>query len=216
MSDPSLRGAATFRAQLLRAARKDRPSRDSAERVLAAALLVSLETCASSRSLRARSPTRDLLRRFLVPLSVLTLAGDPSPRPLPVAPSPPPVASTPPVASSPSVPVPIPVPVPILFSPPPIAAPSQAPSELSLLRRARASLPADPAAALSILSTHARLYPHGFLREEAEALRVDALFASNDLRTARAAAARFLAAHPRSPYTQRVQTVAARAAAHDD
>ena len=74
-----------FRARLVRAARNDRPSRETAERVLAAALLVSLETCATPPP-RALSAVRDLLRRLLVPLSVVTLAGDPSP---PVRPFPP-------------------------------------------------------------------------------------------------------------------------------
>ncbi len=213
-----------FRARLVRAARNDRPSRETAERVLAAALLVSLETCATPPP-RALSAVRDLLRRLLVPLSVVTLAGDPSPpvRPFPpssaasaapiVSAAPPPSAPAP--APPPSAPAPAPAPV-VLSSPPvapPSPVPSQAPSELALLRRAKASLPADPAAAFAALSAHARLHPHGVLREEAEALRIDALFASNDREATRAAALRFLATHPRSPYTQRVQTVATRTAA---
>jgi len=213
-----------FRARLVRAARNDRPSRETAERVLAAALLVSLETCATPPP-RALSAVRDLLRRLLVPLSVVTLAGDPSPpvRPLPPssAPSAAPIVSAapPPSAPGPAPPpsAPGPAPAPVVLSPPPVAppspVPSQAPSELALLRRAKSSLPADPAAAFAALSAHARLHPHGVLREEAEALRIDALFASNDREATRAAALRFLATHPRSPYTQRVQTVATRTAA---
>lgn len=202
-----------FRARLVRAARNDRPSRETAERVLAAALLVSLETCATPPP-RALSAVRDLLRRLLVPLSVVTLAGDPSPpvRPFPPssAPSAAPIVSAAPPPSAPA-------PAPVVLSSPPVAppspVPSQAPSELALLRRAKSSLPADPAAAFAALSAHARLHPHGVLREEAEALRIDALFASNDREATRAAALRFLATHPRSPYTQRVQTVATRTAA---
>ena len=207
----------TFRTSLLRAARKDRPSRESAERVLAAALLISLETCtAPKRRLRSH----DLLRNLLLPMAVLSLAGDPSPpfRSPSTAPSPVKVVARPP-PPVPAVPTPTPVPVPVALLSPPLqlAPPPRAPSELSLLRRARAALPANPALALSALTTHARLYPRGLLLEEAEALRVDALFASNDLPATRVAAARFLAAHPASPYTQRIRNVATHAAAaHDD
>lgn len=204
-----------FRARLVRAARNDRPSRETAERVLAAALLVSLETCATPPP-RALSAVRDLLRRLLVPLSVVTLAGDPSPPVRPFPPSSAPSAA-PIVSAAPPPSAPAPAPAPVVLSSPPVAppspVPSQAPSELALLRRAKSSLPADPAAAFAALSAHARLHPHGVLREEAEALRIDALFASNDREATRAAALRFLATHPRSPYTQRVQTVATRTAA---
>lgn len=206
-----------FRARFVRAARNDRPSRETAERVLAAALLVSLETCATPPP-RGLFVVRDLLRRLLVPLSVVTLAGDPSPpvRLFPPfsAPSAAPIVSA---APPPAAPAPDPDPAPVVLSSPPVAppspVPSQAPSELALLRRAKSSLPADPAAAFAALSAHARLHPHGVLREEAEALRIDALFASNDVYATHAAALRFLASHPRSPYTQRVQTVATRTAA---
>ncbi len=206
----------TFRSCLLRAARKDRPSRESAERVLAAALLVSLETCsAPNRRLRAHH----LLRNLMLPMAVLSLAGDPSPpfRSPPPAPSPVKVVARPPPPVPAMIPIPISAPVPVpLLSSPQVAPPPQTPSELSLLRRARAALPANPALALSALTTHARLYPRGLLLDEAEALRVDALFASNDLAATRVAAARFLAAHPASPYAQRIRNVATHAAAHDD
>lgn len=200
-----------FRASLLRAARNDRPPRETAERVLAAALLASLEACTQPPERPRRYA--DLLHHLFVPLAVLTLAGDPSP-PLRSSPPPPPrveVVTPPPVPA-----ISASAPVLILSFPPAVASPPPPPSELTLLSRARAALPAYPALAQATLATHARLYPGGLLREEAEALRVDALFASNDLPATRLAAARFLAAHPGSPYAQRMRTVAAHAAAHDE
>ena len=214
------------RARLLRAARNDRPSRESAKRVLASALLVSLETCSTSSPRHRPAVSRDLLRHLLLPLAVLIVAGDPVPShraPLVVSarasrgPAAPAVveAPTPAVVVSsarPSLLAPAPAP------PPPAAVPPRGaiPDELSLLRRARGSLPADPAGALAALAAHDRLYPRGHLREEAEAIRVHALFAANDRPATRAAAARFLAAHPQSPYAPRVRTVDARVAAQDE
>ena len=78
------------------------------------------------------------------------------------------------------------------------------------MRRARiASAKGDPETALATLDEHARLHPSGTLREEAAALRVEALARSGDPSAARAAAARFARTYPQSAYAERVRSVAA-------
>lgn len=85
-----------------------------------------------------------------------------------------------------------------------------------MLRRAKIQLSAsDPRGALATLDAHDRVFPHGVLVEEAEALRVSALASAGDVAGATAAGARFLAAHPESPYAQRVRTVLAGAPASE-
>lgn len=86
------------------------------------------------------------------------------------------------------------------------------PTETDLLRRARiASVNGDPAVALAILDEHARLYPMGKRREEADALRVETLARSRDAAGAQAAAKVFAARYPSSVYLERVLAAARRA-----
>jgi hypothetical protein len=97
---------------------------------------------------------------------------------------------------------------PVAVAPTPAADPGE--DEITMLRRAKSQLSAsDPRGALATLDAHDRVFPHGVLVEEAEALRVSALATAGDAARARAAGARFLAAHPESPYAQRVRTVMA-------
>ncbi|HEY1691103.1 MAG TPA: hypothetical protein VGG39_03025 [Polyangiaceae bacterium] len=71
--------------------------------------------------------------------------------------------------------------------------------ERAILDRARAHLlSGEPAGALAAVDEHARLFRHGLLSEERDALRVEALVAARRFEPARAAAARFHAAYPRS------------------
>jgi hypothetical protein len=125
-----------------------------------------------------------------------------------------PAAETPPAASEPVSPPP-PV-APSAASPEPSAArnrtavpgaarpkletpPSTLQEERAVLDRARAHLlSGEPAAALDDVEKHARLFRHGVLAEERDALRVEALVAARRTEQARAAAARFHAAYPGS------------------
>jgi hypothetical protein len=73
------------------------------------------------------------------------------------------------------------------------------PTERAILDRARAHLlSGEPTAALDDVEQHARLFRHGALGEERDALRVEALVAARRYEQARAAAARFRASYPRS------------------
>ncbi|WP_437877439.1 hypothetical protein [Sorangium sp. So ce513] len=82
-------------------------------------------------------------------------------------------------------------------------------SELSLLDTARRALRnGDPAAALALLDRHAREFAGAQLADEAAAIRVEALVSKGDREGARAAARRFLEAHPGSPHVDRVESAA--------
>jgi hypothetical protein len=73
------------------------------------------------------------------------------------------------------------------------------PDERTILDHARAHLlSGEPAAALTDIEKHARLFRHGVLAEERDALRVEALVAVPRPEQARAAAARFHAVYPGS------------------
>ncbi|WP_437940482.1 hypothetical protein [Sorangium sp. So ce341] len=82
-------------------------------------------------------------------------------------------------------------------------------SELALLDTARRALRSgDPAAALALLDRHARDFADAQLADEAAAIRVEALASQGDRAGARAAARRFLEAHPGSPHADRVESAA--------
>jgi hypothetical protein len=85
------------------------------------------------------------------------------------------------------------------------AAPSgRAENEVESLIRVRERLRAGaPTEALALLAVHSRKFPHGFLREEARVLRIQAL-ASTDPAEARSEAAAFLREFPSSPYRANV------------
>lgn len=63
----------------------------------------------------------------------------------------------------------------------------------------------NSAGVLSELAELDRLFPRGVLRQERDALRVEALLASGDRAAAREAAQRFLARYPRSPHLAAVE-----------
>ena len=80
-------------------------------------------------------------------------------------------------------------------------------AELALVREARHALRVDrPARALELLDAHARAYPAGQMREDRQALRIEALCAAGKAPQARAEAALFLRAFPGSAHAQRVRT----------
>lgn len=83
------------------------------------------------------------------------------------------------------------------------SAPSEAtgtrsPSEAELLSQARSVLTSRPEKALSLLSTHARLYPAGVLAEERELLKVRALKETGRNAEAQRQAEQFRESHPDS------------------
>ncbi|MEZ4391031.1 MAG: hypothetical protein R3A48_08050 [Polyangiales bacterium] len=152
----------------------------------------------------------------------------PAPAPRPVAPPAQAAAPAPPPApeviappAPPSAPVtapvvaPAPAPAPAVVPPPARAArvraaPPEAADdlmgELAWIQRAQRSLSrGDGAGALAALAEHARRYPRGRLREEREAAQALALCAAGRGDEARAAADRFVAAHPASPQVARVR-----------
>jgi hypothetical protein len=91
-------------------------------------------------------------------------------------------------------------------------APPQAPptstldKEMQLLKRAQVAQAAGrPTEALSILAEHAKQFPNGKLAESREVARVVALCQAGQTQASRAAADRFLAARPNSPFASRVR-----------
>jgi len=84
--------------------------------------------------------------------------------------------------------------------------PSTVGAEAALLRRADSALKSgDPSRARALLDEHASTFPRGILSEEREAERVIVLCALGQVAQARAAAATFLRARPRSPLAARVR-----------
>lgn len=78
--------------------------------------------------------------------------------------------------------------------------------EARLLRNAEAAIAAgDGVTALALLDTHARRFPDGALAEQRDAERVVAMCTVGRVPAARAAAERYLAAHPRSSRAERVR-----------
>ena len=78
-------------------------------------------------------------------------------------------------------------------------------AEMLQLERARSLLHTDPAAALSTARAGQRAFPTGLYGEERDAIEIqalDALGRSNDVRVL---AERFLARHPRGPFSERVR-----------
>lgn len=87
------------------------------------------------------------------------------------------------------------------------APPSSLEAETALLEQAQAELRAGhPERALAVLDDHDAQLKGGVLREEQHAARILALCAAGRTGEARAEAARFLAASPRSPMAERVRS----------
>ncbi len=90
----------------------------------------------------------------------------------------------------------------------PVAAPgvSGVSEELVMLREAHGAIERGQGeAALNILAAHAARFPRAVLAEEREASRVLALCAAGRVESARSEGRAFLAAHPRSPFAQRIR-----------
>lgn len=82
--------------------------------------------------------------------------------------------------------------------------------EMLLLKRAHVAEKAGrPSEALSILAEHARRFPNGKLSESREVAKVILLCESGQTRASHAAAERFLAARPNSPFASRVKAACA-------
>ena len=88
---------------------------------------------------------------------------------------------------------------------------STAPStrESQLLQRAQGALTGDPARALALTDQHRRSFPTGALREEREAIAIQALRRLGREPEARARAARFETRYPNSVHRSRVQATPA-------
>jgi hypothetical protein len=134
---------------------------------------------------------------------------DPAPVHVDATTAPPPTASetvvhVPPVVSATPPPPVLAAPEPVVVratpAPTKVEPPvSTLPAERALLDRARKDLLSGEApAALEEVETHARLFRHGLLSEERDALRVEALVAAQRYEPARAAGARFHVAYPGS------------------
>jgi hypothetical protein len=81
--------------------------------------------------------------------------------------------------------------------------------ESALLQRAQGALASDPARALSLTDQHRRSFPAGALREEREAIAIQALRRLGREPEARARAARFETKYPNSVHRPRVQATPA-------
>lgn len=129
----------------------------------------------------------------------------PAERPAEVPPSPP-VSVAAPALPPPNEPAPkleaLPAAKPLASTAP--ARRPEPPSEVELVGKARSALRGDPALALVITEEHRKAYPRGSLAEEREVLAIEALAALGRRGAARARAAAFEAASPRSAYAARI------------
>jgi hypothetical protein len=78
---------------------------------------------------------------------------------------------------------------------------------VTLLRDAQDALRTAPAAALFLADEHAARFPAGVLAQEREVIAIEALIKTGRREEARARAARFLAAIPRTAYRPRVEAL---------
>ncbi len=77
------------------------------------------------------------------------------------------------------------------------------PSEVELLRRARAALAARPREAFAMTEQHREHYPSGVFAQERDAIAIEALLRAGDTDAARSLAKRFVSSHPSSPHAHR-------------
>ena len=84
-----------------------------------------------------------------------------------------------------------------------VAASADVPSEVELLRRARAALASRPRAAYALTEEHREHYPHGVFVQERDALAIEALLRAGDQDLARDLARRFIRDYPASPHAHR-------------
>lgn len=80
--------------------------------------------------------------------------------------------------------------------------------EVALVEQARREAAGNPSAALATLRRYEREFPRGQLRLECEAIRIEALANAGRRAEARRRAERFLRAHPRAPYVDRIRQIA--------
>jgi hypothetical protein len=78
-------------------------------------------------------------------------------------------------------------------------------SEVALLQSAQDALSSNPPAALSFAARHAARFPQGALAQEREVIAIEALLGLGRRDEARARAARFYRAFPRSAYRPRIE-----------
>jgi hypothetical protein len=80
-------------------------------------------------------------------------------------------------------------------------------SEISLLKRAREAMQANPRKALALSSEHAKLYPGGALEQEREVIAIDALLRLGRKAEAAERAKQFQAHHRGSAHARRLGTL---------
>jgi hypothetical protein len=145
-----------------------------------------------------------------VSLATVTAAAAPDTAPAPrVAATPSPTIET----AAPAVePAPDPKPAPVA-QPAPAALSNTLADEVAALEVARAALRAhDPSGAIVALDRYKSRFPAGKLAQEATVVRIEALNQRGDRAAAAVLGDRFLAAHPNSPYADRVRAAAKGAA----
>jgi len=81
------------------------------------------------------------------------------------------------------------------------------PSEIELLKEARAALSGEPARALALVGRAAQLYPRGALGQEREMIRIQALVGVGKRDQALAAARALTARHPDTAYARRLRSL---------
>ncbi len=133
-------------------------------------------------------------------------------------------AARPPANAAPAVPAPLaeaPLPVAPPAARPLAAAPAKAlvhspahrstlDDEVSTIAAARQAVAAgDGRAALDLVDAYDARYPEGSLAQESAELRIEALVRLGDHGSAERLAARFVAAHPTSPYVRRIRALLA-------
>jgi hypothetical protein len=227
MSDPQRlidEGVTEFEAQLLRAGRRDAPTRRNRRRIL-----TGLGVGGLFSTLAVSTVAEGSARGWLVAaggasagaLAIWASVGAWS-EPAPVEPTPRAVVAAMP---APSVPVAAPLEAPVPATPPVLeAAPAPvrarpAPverkgdglsGEIAALEGARRALAGGkPQAALRALEEYSRSFPERRLASEASVLRIEALNAAGEKARARRLAEDFLRANPNGPYEQRVRSLLA-------
>jgi hypothetical protein len=92
-------------------------------------------------------------------------------------------------------------------APAPAKSADEGESEIRLLQRAQDALGSSPARALQVTNEHITRFPRGVLVQEREVIAISALRALGRTSEARARAARFLAAYPRSAHRRRLEVL---------
>jgi hypothetical protein len=213
-------GVTDFEAKLLRAGRRDAPTRHARRKILAglgvgglfSTLAVSTVAEGSARGwLFAAGGGAASAIAIWAGVSALAPAKEAPPAALAVATSVPqaPLRTLGPV--EPAAPVPLPA---ANEAPVPVRAARSLPKadglsgEIAALEGARRSLAGGkPQHALRALDDYARAYPERRLASEASVLRIEALVAAGEMAKARRLGEDFLRTHPNGPYEKRVRSL---------